>query len=256
MSRNPDRFVEGAVLGLEATGGLTGAALVRNGRLVAESGVDARAGSAERLLGLVEQILSPHGLAPRNLARIGVSLGPGSFTGVRIGLSAARGLALGAGVPAVGVPSHQVLAWPWRDLAMTIVLLTGLRRGRIFVEAGRWQEDVWVEELPARCVGVEEVAALAAGLREAGRLLFVGESVESVSELSPDLRPLGIRLGDPLSAARRSASVAALAARRDAVELRGDALDSLAPLYLRGADARLPEERGSGAEGSIHGGQA
>ena len=64
-------------------------------------------GQAERLFPLLEELLAEAGATWRDLARIGVGVGPGNFTGVRISVSAARGLALGLGIPAVGVTLFQ-----------------------------------------------------------------------------------------------------------------------------------------------------
>lgn len=60
-------------------------------------------GQAERLMGLLEELLAEHGQTWRELDAIGVGVGPGNFTGIRISVSAARGLALGLGIPAMGV---------------------------------------------------------------------------------------------------------------------------------------------------------
>jgi tRNA threonylcarbamoyladenosine biosynthesis protein TsaB len=62
-------------------------------------------GQAERIFPAIAELLARNGIAYRDLERIAVTTGPGSFTGVRIGLSAARGLGLALGVPVVGVPS-------------------------------------------------------------------------------------------------------------------------------------------------------
>ena len=67
-------------------------------------------GQAERLMVLLEELLSEAGIGWRDLAAIGVGVGPGNFTGIRISVSAARGLALGLDIPAVGVSSFQALA--------------------------------------------------------------------------------------------------------------------------------------------------
>ena len=66
-------------------------------------------GQAERLLPLLEALLAEAGLAWRDLAAIGVGTGPGNFTGLRIAVAAARGLALGLGIPAVGIPAADAL---------------------------------------------------------------------------------------------------------------------------------------------------
>lgn len=234
------RFVDGPVLGIETSGSLTGAALWGEGRLLAESSVDARASSAEVLLDQVQQILRGHGLRAGDLRRIGVALGPGSFTGIRVGLSAARGLAWGAKVAAVGVPSHEALAWPWRNLDREIVLMSGLRRGEVYFEVGRWEGDRWRPSHAGASVPVEAALATLPRLSSAGRLLFVGEAVDSLRERLTDPSRLGDWVADPLSRFRRPATVACLAALAGAEERSESDLEGLVPLYLRGADARRP----------------
>lgn len=66
-------------------------------------------GQAERLLTLCQEILERQGIAVTDLSAVGVGVGPGNFTGIRIAVSAARGLALGLGVPAVGVSLFDAL---------------------------------------------------------------------------------------------------------------------------------------------------
>jgi tRNA threonylcarbamoyl adenosine modification protein YeaZ len=72
--------------------------------------LDIGKGHAERLIGVIESALGRAGLAYADLDRIGVSIGPGSFTGVRVGVATARGLALALGIPAVGVNTLEALA--------------------------------------------------------------------------------------------------------------------------------------------------
>ena len=67
-------------------------------------------GQAERLFGLLEELLAAAGAQWRDLCRIGVGIGPGNFTGTRISVAAARGLALSLGIPAIGVSSLEALA--------------------------------------------------------------------------------------------------------------------------------------------------
>ena len=235
--------IDGAVLGLETTGRLTGAALLLSGRLQEEFAIDARASSQEILAGRVDRMLRDHGLAVRDLARIGVALGPGSFTGVRVGLSLARGLALGSGCPLVGVASHEALAWPARDWPGLLVLLTGLRRGEVFVEAGSWLEEGWEPVLAGQSRPTAEAVESLRPLAPRGPLLLLGEAVPAMVAAHPELTGLG-RLGaDPLAVTRRPAVVALLAAQPGAVLCAGAEIDRLSPLYLRGADAKRPGER-------------
>lgn len=68
-------------------------------------------GQAERLLVLCQELLDAQGVAFSDLSAIGVGIGPGNFTGIRIAVSAARGLALGLGRPAIGVSSFEALRY-------------------------------------------------------------------------------------------------------------------------------------------------
>src|SRR4051812_18694458 len=69
-------------------------------------------GHAERLLPIIESVLSQAGCSFHDLDRVAVTVGPGSFTGVRVGIAAARGLALALNIPAVGVGTLDALALP------------------------------------------------------------------------------------------------------------------------------------------------
>src|SRR5215831_6135265 len=87
-----------------ATGAAT-SALVRDEDVLGE-----RTGRAAEVLADADELLRGAGLAPRDLDRIAVGVGPGSFTGVRIGLAAARGLALALDLPVAGVSTLEALA--------------------------------------------------------------------------------------------------------------------------------------------------
>jgi tRNA threonylcarbamoyladenosine biosynthesis protein TsaB len=232
-------WIAGPVLGIETTGRLTGAAVFASGRLLAESTLDARALSQELLLAQAAHLLRSLGLAPRDLVRVGAALGPGSFTGVRVGLASARAFALGADLPLCGVPSHEALAWPFRDLDLPLVLLTGLRRGEVFLEVGRWEGDAWSALLPGAGVPVGKVRASLEALSPGEPCLFLGEAA-SLPELADEVRGLGRTVTEPLAAARRPAVIACLASRRGAPAVRGPQLDAMEPLYLRAAEARRP----------------
>ncbi|MEM9972140.1 MAG: tRNA (adenosine(37)-N6)-threonylcarbamoyltransferase complex dimerization subunit type 1 TsaB, partial [Pseudomonadota bacterium] len=79
------------------------------GEIVASRHEDMAKGQAERLIPMLEEVLADVGAAWEELDAIGVGVGPGNFTGVRIAVSAARGLAMGLGVPAVGVTAFEAL---------------------------------------------------------------------------------------------------------------------------------------------------
>lgn len=91
------------ILGFDTSGPYCAAALACDGVVIAHKAEDMARGQAERLMTLLEEILSEQYLTWSDLDALAVGTGPGNFTGIRIGVSAARGLALGLGVPAYGV---------------------------------------------------------------------------------------------------------------------------------------------------------
>ncbi len=88
-------------------------------------------GQAEHLMPMLEEMLAAAGLGWRDLDAIGVGIGPGNFTGIRISVSAARGLALGLGKPAIGISTLQAQAF---GLNGAVLSCLDARRGRAYVQ--------------------------------------------------------------------------------------------------------------------------
>ncbi|MFD3190952.1 tRNA (adenosine(37)-N6)-threonylcarbamoyltransferase complex dimerization subunit type 1 TsaB [Sedimentitalea sp. HM32M-2] len=102
---------EALILAFDTSAAHCAAALLSGDRLLADRREDMTRGQAERLIPLLEEILSEGGASWRDLTALGVGIGPGNFTGIRIAVSAARGLALALNIPAVGVSGCQARAW-------------------------------------------------------------------------------------------------------------------------------------------------
>ena len=97
------------VLGFDTSAAHCAAALWCDGDIVASAREEMKRGQAERLMGLLEEMLTQQSITWRDLDAIGVGVGPGNFTGIRVAVSAARGLALGLGIPAIGVNRFDVI---------------------------------------------------------------------------------------------------------------------------------------------------
>ncbi|MGO4129612.1 tRNA (adenosine(37)-N6)-threonylcarbamoyltransferase complex dimerization subunit type 1 TsaB [Inquilinus sp. YAF38] len=122
------------VLGLDAAGAGCGAAVRRDGQVLAARTEAMAQGHAVRLMPLVLEVLAEAGIAPGEIDLFGVTTGPGSFTGLRVGLAAVGGLALGAGRTIVGIPSFDaVLADLGPVVAGTVLVALDGRRSEPFV---------------------------------------------------------------------------------------------------------------------------
>jgi tRNA threonylcarbamoyladenosine biosynthesis protein TsaB len=98
------------VLGFDSAGQSCAAAVLRDGRVAARRFVAMERGQAALLLPMIEAVLAEAGLGMAGLDLIAATVGPGAFTGLRIGLAAARGLALASGVPVIGVTTFAAVA--------------------------------------------------------------------------------------------------------------------------------------------------
>jgi len=161
---------EGLVLGFDTSAALCAAALLSGGRVLAARHHEIGRGEAERVMTLLEAVLAEGGAGWRELAALGVGTGPGNFTGVRGAVAAARGLALGLGVPAVGVSGFEALAvaQPGAVLAAVATLHGQVAVARVMPGA-ELAGAPWVglpEALPAawRGSGLDVVGAAAAAL--------------------------------------------------------------------------------------------
>lgn len=100
------------ILAFDTSGAHCAVALLSGDRILAKRYEPMAKGQAERLMPLVEEVMAEDGLPLEALDAIAVGVGPGNFTGIRIGVSAARGLALALGIPAIAITSFEVMRGP------------------------------------------------------------------------------------------------------------------------------------------------
>lgn len=103
-------MAEPLVLGFDTSAAHCAAALVSGDRVLEARSEEMGRGQAERLIPMLEEMLAAHRRRWADLAALGVGTGPGNFTGIRIAVAAARGLALGLKIPAVGVTGFEARA--------------------------------------------------------------------------------------------------------------------------------------------------
>ena len=212
-----------------------GSAVVLEGDHVLGTGgyVDLQ-GHAERIFEAVDGALLAAGLARGDLAAIACDQGPGSFTGVRVGVASAKGIALGLGVPLAGVISLEAMAaaaFAEGAAAAGDVVLAAIdaKKDEVFLAAYALVDGVARALTEPRCA--PRTAAALTMPEETRRIVLVGEVVASIEPLPPGLvRGPALDLPD-------AAWVGRLAAIRLAA---GEACDPalLEPLYVRPPDAR------------------
>ena len=196
----------------------------------------------ENLFGHIESAMAKAGASREELSLIGVDIGPGRFTSLRVGLGTAKGLAFGLGLPIVGVSSLRLLARAIEgDSARVRVPVMNGYRGDVFC-AAYLIGDAAVEELAAPLFGPpERVFSRIRDLLGARPVCVGGEGVRPHAELVETV--LGARLDEAQMSLQTPTpdAIAAEVQYRFGTSGASD-LDSLEPNYLRPSDAKLPDQ--------------
>lgn len=184
-------------------------------------------GHQERLAPLVAEVMAEAELAFDRLDRIGVTIGPGSFTGLRVGLAFAKGLGAALDRPVIGIGVLEALAEPFEGPAVVFSVLDA-KRGQVYLQAFAGGKPLMAPD----ALAVETACARLVELAGAGPAVITGTGLELVADVLPGARRVVVEHADP-------AAVARLATVRAPVPPR--------PLYLRAPDAKLPGGRELGA---------
>ncbi|MBN1283509.1 MAG: tRNA (adenosine(37)-N6)-threonylcarbamoyltransferase complex dimerization subunit type 1 TsaB [Proteobacteria bacterium] len=225
------------ILSIDTTVVAGSIALSDGERLVASEQQAVPGTHSERLIGSVDRMLELAGWRKGDPEAIAVAIGPGSFTGLRIGLAAAKGMALSLGIPIVGVSSLKSLALNGAGFAGAVVPLIDAKRGELFAQPWEVESGGTMRPLSKECAASPE--SVIAGLGKIkGQLLLVGDGALAYSEVLK--RGLGARahVARGAQALAQAANLAMLALPRLA-RGRSDDLASLAPNYVRRSDAEI-----------------
>ncbi len=173
------------------------AALLCGDRIILRDEAMAK-GQAERLIPMLQEMLADAGIGWSDLSAIGVGTGPGNFTGVRISVAAARGLALGLGIPAIGVSALEAIALGARR---PVTAMIDARRDEVYVQTFA-DDGPGPARLIAAAAGPDALSGNVVGLGSSAQLYPLAEAIARIA---------ASRIGEPQPRP--------------------------APFYLRGADA-------------------
>jgi len=214
-----------------------GVALLDDDRLLGEITLNIALTHSERLMSAVDRLLADCGLAPADLDGLAVSVGPGSFTGLRVGLATVKALAMALDLPVAPVPTLDALAsrLPFADGPVCPIL--DARKGEVYLSLYRWGGGGMGREWDYLALAPEAAAA-----RLEPPVILLGDGVEACR---PWLKRLGAG-ARVAPAAQRLPSAAAVAGLGREVLAAGGGVsaEALAPLYLRPSEAELKSRRG------------
>lgn len=225
------------ILAIDTSSDVAGVALAESETILGEIVWTGRASHSSVLMPSIERLLAAAGLDAGSIHSIAVAMGPGSFSGLRVGISVAKGLAMALDVPLAGIGTLDVIAWQVSPLAGSVMVVQPAGRGQVYAARYIGRQSEWTR------VAGPEIQSIETAATATGDAMLAGEAAALVAAArEPGANPL--RLDPPGWNLRRPGFLAELG--RLYFRSGGpDQRDRLEPLYLRRSAA---EEKRAAAQ--------
>ncbi|MGO9376925.1 MAG: tRNA (adenosine(37)-N6)-threonylcarbamoyltransferase complex dimerization subunit type 1 TsaB [Dissulfurispiraceae bacterium] len=225
------------LLAVETATMLGGVAIMDGMTLVAESRINVKVTHSERLLNEIDHVLSVAGMDLGDIDAFGVSVGPGSFTGLRVGLSTIKGLVYATGKKFVAVPTLEAFAWNIPFSSYQVCPLLDARRKEVYGAIFRWSDNDFIRVVNEQAVKICNLLP-----RIELPTVFLGEGAILNRETIESTLGEKAFLGAPQHMVPSPANVAALCMRRAMTNNFSDAMTAV-PAYLRRSEAEMKFDR-------------
>ncbi|MEW6116518.1 MAG: tRNA (adenosine(37)-N6)-threonylcarbamoyltransferase complex dimerization subunit type 1 TsaB [Nitrospirota bacterium] len=225
------------LLAIETATMLGGIALIDDDTLIAESRMNVRVTHSERIMTEIDHVLKGARLSLHDMDAFALSIGPGSFTGLRVGLSTIKGLAYATGKGVVAVPTLEALAWNVPFTRHPVCPLLDARKKEVYTGLFKWTGHGFSRLMPEQAMKLE---TLLAGIDEPA--VFLGEgamlyrnSIQKTLGERALFAPPGAMVPSPAAVAHLGMITARNGEYEDPV--------TLTPLYLRKSEAELKQKK-------------
>lgn len=225
------------ILGIETSTKTGSVAVVNEKGLVAQYTLSIEITHSERLMSTLDRVLKDARLSLDEIHGYAVSIGPGSFTGLRVGISTVKGLAFATGRPIAAVPTLEAMAWNIPFCGHAVCPMLDAKKREVYAGIYRFEGAALVCDMDAAAIDVHALLS-----RITGTAVFVGEAAMLYrAEIEKALA--GRALFAPLSHSSPSAgSVAEIGLRMIEQDIVSD-VDSLSPMYIRRPEAEVAWEK-------------
>ena len=231
------------VLALDTSTMMSSVAIVDGEHVIAEQNLNNKIGHSERLIPSIDTVLKTAGCKLADIDAFAVAIGPGSFTGLRIGLAAAKGFAFSLGRPVVGISSLKALAYNLSGSEYLVASILDARRGEYYIAVNRFNGSSIENILADSVMPPDELIDYIKSLKE--KVAFVGDGVCRLRDVIDEQLGDSAILPLPDAIYPSASNIARLAHKRlDS----GDAdLISMCRPFIREPDLILRWERGDTA---------
>lgn len=225
------------ILAIETSTMLGGVAIMEEpGGLIAEVRLNVKTAHSERLMTVIDHVLKQAGMDVSEIDAFGVAIGPGSFTGLRIGLSTVKGFSYATGKPVVSVPTLEAFAWNFPYSAYPVCTMLDARKKEVYAAVFRWRDGGFERVMneasirPSDLLNAIEGPVIFAG---EGALLY-RETIEAIAGENAMFPPHQCMVPSPSNVAHLGLKKA----------VNGDFSEpvSLIPFYIRKSEAEIKME--------------
>ena len=228
-----------SILAIDTATQVSSVAVLKEGRLLAELTMQGKLTHSETLLPHIEQVLKMAAVAKEELTGIAVSNGPGSFTGLRIGLAAAKAMSYVLGIPLVGVSTLQALAYQLPAPGIRVMCLLDAQKGNAYVESYRWENNSLQVVDSVQVAKITDIVAACANMNE--QVILLGDAVQKKVAGKLEL-PANVSVAPPHIVMPRAACVAMLGQAKLLAGETDNVMD-LEPVYIRRSEAEVLWEK-------------
>lgn len=227
------------ILAIDSSGAVASVAVLDDTTLVGEISLNNSLTHSQSLLPMIDQVLEMTGTKGTELDCLAIAAGPGSFTGLRIGASTIKGLAMVWNKPIAAVPTVDALAYNYFGASQLVCPILDARRGQVYGGLYEFVEGRMQVLIPQVCT---ELTGLSEEINAFSRpVIFLGDGVEANRKHLPELIRVPYTLAPAHLSKQRAGSVAMLALRYAQEGKLKDAAEFV-PEYLRKSQAEREKE--------------
>ncbi len=227
------------ILAMDTSTIVSSVAIASEEKLMAELTIETKMTHSETLVPHIAQAMEMAGLDRSDLDAVAVTIGPGSFTGLRIGLATAKGMAYSLGLTIVGVPTLEALAYKCPVPGINLIPLIDAQKGNAYAAHYIWENGCLVEKRAVEVMSLQEVIEYCGTIE--GNVLLLGDAarkkIARVGELpkNTEIAPIQSVMPDAACVAKRAMDLM--------VEGQTGSVMDMEPIYIRRSEAEVLWEK-------------
>lgn len=230
------------ILAIDTSTMLGGIAIMDEQKLIAEARLNVKSTHSERLMTEIEHCLKQSGLQISDIDAFAVAIGPGSFTGLRIGLSTVKGFSYATGKPIVSVPTLEALAWNFPYSSYPVCPMLDARKKEVYAAVFVWENDGFGRLINENSVPPENLVRDLNSNNNFDRFIFTGEGTLLYKNKIIEVMKEKAIFAPPEKIVPSPSNVAALGLKK---ALSGEFSEpvALTPFYLRKSEAEIKKAK-------------